>query len=100
MKKQNTASTIAFDQVFAQHMRDPEFAAEWHAQENQRKIMSMLIEERIKRKKSQKELAQEIGVKPSSLSRLESGTHTPSIAFLAKIADALGRRLEISLVPK
>ena len=100
MKKRNSASTIAFDQVFAQHMRDPEFVAQWHAQENQRKIMSMLIEERIKRKKSQKELAQEIGVKPSSLSRLESGTHTPSIAFLAKIADALGRRLEISLVPK
>ncbi len=100
MKQQKKAASIPIDDLFDKLMQDPEFRAEWQRQEPQRKIMSMLIEERIKRKKTQKELAEQIGVKPSSLSRLESGNHAPSIAFLAKVADALDRRLEINLVPK
>jgi len=100
MKQKKRAHTAPHEELFAKLMQDPEFVAEWQRQAPQREIMRMLIEERIKRKKTQKELAEEIGVKPSSLSRLESGSHSPSLAYLSKIAEALGRRLEINLVEK
>lgn len=89
-----------FEDFLAESLKDPEFAAEWERQAPQRKIMQMLIEERIKRKATQKQLAEQIGVKQSSLARLESGRHLPSISFLSKVADALGWKLEINLVPK
>lgn len=100
MKTLRKAKLIPHEEVFAKLMQDPEFAVEWKAQENERKITTMLIEERIKRRLTQRQLAEQIGVKQPSLARLETGKHTPTIAFLAKIADALGRRLEINLVPK
>lgn len=98
--KMKGAYFIDFEDVLAKEMEDPEFAAEWERHAPQREIMKMLIEERIKRKATQKQLATQIGVKQSSLARLESGRHLPSISFLSKVADALGWRLELRLVPK
>lgn len=98
--KKRKASSRPVGELFDKFMQDPAFAAEWEAQAGEREIMYKLIEERIRRKKSQKALAQQIGVKASSISRLESGNHQPSLAYLAKVADALDQKIEINLVPK
>ena len=49
---------------------------------------------------TQAEVAQKIGTTQSAVARMESGKgkHSPSLATLAKYADALGCKLEVRLV--
>ena len=58
-------------------------------------VISAMIQARIKKGLTQKELASKIGTKQSVISRLESGTGNPSVAFLKKFADALDINLQI-----
>ncbi|HAM88676.1 MAG: Helix-turn-helix domain protein [Candidatus Falkowbacteria bacterium GW2011_GWC2_38_22] len=60
-------------------------------------LIHQLIEKRIKAGLTQTELAQKIGTKQSAISRLERGDYNPSVAFLRKVAEALGSELRISL---
>jgi transcriptional regulator with XRE-family HTH domain len=50
---------------------------------------------RRKRGLSQADLARKMGIHPTRLSRLETGTQEPGVATLAAWCDALGARLEI-----
>ena len=49
---------------------------------------------------SQRELAERIGTTQSAIARLESGGVLPTIATLARIADALGNDLKVELQPR
>lgn len=59
-------------------------------------ISKKLIEARIIKNLTQKELANLIGTKQSSIARAESGSSLPSISFLEKIAKALDTKLVVS----
>lgn len=60
-------------------------------------LIAQLIDARIKEGISQKELAEKIGTKQSAIARLESGNANPSMAFLEKIALAMGRTLSVQI---
>ncbi|MBU1159672.1 helix-turn-helix transcriptional regulator [Patescibacteria group bacterium] len=63
-------------------------------------LIEIIIKKRIEKGITQKELAQRIGTKQSSVSRLESGAYNPSFSFLKKIASGLDAKLKVSLVEK
>jgi DNA-binding XRE family transcriptional regulator len=91
-------------QVMAEALKDPEFKEVWEAEATQREIASKIIGERIKKKMSQRELAEKAGIKQPSLARLESSlaqnsSYQPSLALVAKIAKALGLKMEIKFSP-
>lgn len=46
---------------------------------------------------TQSALADIAGTKKSNISRMESGKYNPSLDFLVKIADSMGKKLEIHL---
>lgn len=49
---------------------------------------------------SQEQFAAKVGMKPTAISRLESGDYNrPSLSTLQRIAAALNQRVEISFVP-
>jgi transcriptional regulator with XRE-family HTH domain len=54
-----------------------------------------LLELRTHTGETQKQLAKRLEMTESMISRLERGDHVPSLATLCRIADALGRCLEI-----
>ena len=56
-------------------------------------IIKALIEARSRRKMTQKELAQKIGVAQSALARFESGNVNPTLSFLKKVTSGLGLQL-------
>lgn len=60
-------------------------------------IKRQLIQIRNELGISQKELADKVGTRQSAISRLESGEYNPSIEFLYKVAQALGKELHITL---
>ena len=54
-----------------------------------------VLELRIRTQETQRQLAERLGMTESMISRLESGTHVPSLRTLCRIADAFDKRLEI-----
>ena len=45
---------------------------------------------------TQKELAERMGTAQANISRFESGNYNPSLSFLQKMAESLGKSLRIS----
>jgi predicted transcriptional regulator len=77
-------------------LSDPEVKKEYDALELEYSIIAQVIQKRLDKGLTQKQLAQKAGTKQSAISRLESGNANPSIAFLRKIATALGSDLKVS----
>ena len=46
---------------------------------------------------TQEVLAERVGTKKSNISRLESGKYNPSLDFLIKVADSLGKQVQIKV---
>ena len=76
-------------------LKDPILKAEYDRQQPEFAVIQAILDARVKKGFTQKELAQKIGTKQSVISRLESGRANPSVAFLKKLAQALNSHLEI-----
>ena len=46
---------------------------------------------------TQEVLAERVGTKKSKISRFESGRYNPSLDFLIKVADSLGKQIQIRI---
>ena len=46
---------------------------------------------------TQEVLAERVGTKKSNISRFESGRYNPSLDFLIKVADRLGKQIQIRI---
>lgn len=78
-------------------LKNKVIASEYKRLEPRYALISQLIEARIKRGLTQKELAKKIDTKQSAIARLESGNINPSIDFLEKVTQALNSRLIIQV---
>lgn len=58
-------------------------------------VARLLIQFRMRHQLSQDQLAGLLGTSASAVSRLESGTHVPSLTTLSRIAEAVGEQLVI-----
>ena len=87
-----------FDRYLNEQMKDPDFKKEWDENEARYQLMMMALRARNEEQLTQSELAERTGLRQSNISRIEKGQSMPSIATLAKIAQGLGKRLEIRFV--
>ncbi len=78
-------------------LKNKSFKKEYDALETEFKLIELLIQKRLNKGMSQKELAEAIGTKQSAISRFESGDYNPSLSFLSKLSGALGAKLKISI---
>lgn len=58
-------------------------------------IVRQLKETRKSEGMTQEQLAERVGTKKSNISRLESGRYNPSLDFLVKVADGLGKEIAV-----
>ena len=86
------------DRLKAELFKDPEFKAEYDALEPEYQLIRQIIKARAEKNMTQKELAEKIGTKQSSIARLEGGTYNPSFQFLQKVAVALNKKLSVALI--
>ena len=84
------------EDVKKQLLQSPEVQKEYNELKFQYDIKREIIKLRIEQGLSQQELADRINTKQSAISRLESGDYNPSLEFLNKVANALGKELHIS----
>lgn len=74
----------------------PNVKAEYEALGPQYEIIRAEIESRKLIGMTQKDLAEKMGTAQANISRFESGNYNPSLAFLQKMAESLGKKLKIS----
>lgn len=77
---------------------DPKVLLEYEALRPRYELISKAIDTRLKKKMTQEEVAQKMGTTKSSISRFESGDYNPTIDFLIRLSEALGKTLKINLV--
>ena len=86
---------ITFDQYLKEQLKDPKFRKEWERTEAAYQVTRELIRARMEGKISQRELAKKAKTTQAVLSRIENMTVSPSIGLLQRIAQALGKNLEV-----
>jgi ribosome-binding protein aMBF1 (putative translation factor) len=96
--KKKLSKLTSFDSFLKQQLKDPEFKKEYLALGPEFDLIHKMIEKRIKRGLTQRELAKKLKTKQSAISRFESGRGNPTVNFLYNIADALGIKIKIQVV--
>lgn len=86
------------DLLLEEKMQDPAFVKAWNETELEDQIKRMMIDARLEKNMTQKQLAEVSGVRQSNISRIENGACTPTLTTLCEIASALGKKLKISMV--
>jgi transcriptional regulator with XRE-family HTH domain len=79
---------------------DPEAAREYERLQALFAVAADVICLRDSQRLTQAQLAERMGRKQPSIGRFEAGHTNPTLGFLQDVAEALGARLEVHIVPK
>ncbi|MDD3241132.1 MAG: helix-turn-helix transcriptional regulator [Lachnospira sp.] len=88
---------VSFDTIKNDLMVDIEFQQEYEKLRPRYEIITQIIEARKEQKMTQSDLAKKVGTQKSNISRLESGNYNPSLDFLIKVAQCLGKDLTVKM---
>ena len=77
-------------------LKNPKFKKEWEDSETEYQLACRLIEARLKRNLSQRDLAKKVHTSQAAISRIEAMHGNPSLDLLKRIAQALGTNIKIS----
>jgi ribosome-binding protein aMBF1 (putative translation factor) len=98
MNNKNKFTTL--DEFMAEQMKDPEFKKEYDKLQPEYELIHKILDARIKKKLTQKKLAERMGTKQSALARFEAGNGNPTFAFVQKLATALGTDITLTFPGK
>ena len=79
-------------------LSDPELRNEYEKTEPEYQLIAEIVKYRIEQSLSQQDLANITGINRADISRIESGNANPSLKTLKRIAEGLGKHLEIHFV--
>lgn len=81
-------------------MQDPEMQAAYQKLRPKLEVARQILHARLERGWTQRDLAEKAETKQANISRLENALLNPTIEMLQKLANALGTRLVIDVVPE
>lgn len=96
MRKYKGQYVYTFEDDLRERLKDPAFKKEWDSSEVEFQLGCKLIEARLKKNLSQRELAKKVGTSQSQIARIEGMNANPSLSLLKRISTALGSKLQIS----
>ena len=88
---------VSFEEMKIDMLKDEEFKIEYEKLKPRYEAIEQIIRARKEQNITQAELAKRVGTQKSNISRLESGNYNPSLYFLAKIAESLGKIISVTL---
>ena len=89
-----------FDDFLAEQLEDEDFRQEYENLQPEFDVIRAMIEARISKNLTQKQLAERTGINQADISKLENGTTNPSIKLLKRLAEGMDMALKIEFVPK
>ena len=87
-----------YEKFKAEQLEDSEFKKEYDSLEVEYDIISQIIKNRLEQNLTQVDLTRKVGTVQSNISRLESGHYNPTLEFLEKVANSLGKKLKVSFI--
>ena len=84
-----------FREIRKEWMKDPVFKKASKELELEFALIRAILDARINKGVTQKELADKIGTKQSSIARFESGAYNPTLLFVQKLAHALDIKIRV-----
>ena len=81
-------------------MKNPELVEAYEELQPEMSVIRAMIDARLSRGMTQKELAEATGIAQGEISKLENGTRNPSIKLLQRLAEGLDMTLSVSFLPK
>ncbi len=87
-----------FQRYLEQQLENQEFRDEWESLEPEYTIMQAMIDARNTEGLTQKELSERSGIAQGDISKLENGNANPSIKTLQRLANAMGKKLQIRFI--
>ena len=97
MRKTDKLET--YDEFLAEQLKDPEFKKEYDALQPEYELISAILEARIEKGLTQKDIAELTGISQADISRIENGEGNPTLSTMQRIATALGCTLSIKFQP-
>jgi transcriptional regulator with XRE-family HTH domain len=97
MPKENRSASI--EEVQALFRKNPEYVKAERLVNPYYELAAKIINLRVRKNLTQKELAEKAETYQSRISKIESGEHDVRLSTLTKIAEALESRLVINVVP-
>ena len=88
------------DDYLQEQLKNTEFKKELDYIQPEMDVIRTMMDIRIEKNLTQKDLAKKTGLQQADISRLENGTRNPSLKMLKRLADGMGMELKISFVPK
>lgn len=93
----NIKKLPTFRQDLKERLKDPEFRKAWKESEPEYLLACQIIEKRLKKKMSQRDLAKKANTTQAVICRIESMNANPSIELLKKISQGLGSHLNVRI---
>ncbi|HCR81162.1 MAG: Helix-turn-helix domain protein [Candidatus Pacebacteria bacterium GW2011_GWB1_47_8] len=91
----NHKNFIPWSEFRKELLSDPEVKAYHDALQPEFDLICQILDKRLEKNMTQKDLAEKIGTKQSAISRLESFDANPSFKFLKKVAKAFDAKLVV-----
>ncbi|MEK7480074.1 MAG: helix-turn-helix transcriptional regulator [Patescibacteria group bacterium] len=92
MKKQKY---ISHKEFMAEMMKRPGFKKAYDDLELEFTLIRAILDQRMRKGITQKQLAEKVGTKQSAIARFESGNSNPTLAFVKKLSEALDLKLTV-----
>ena len=88
---------ISFEEMKSDMLKNEEFKIEYEKLKPRYEAIEQIIRARKEQNITQAELAKRVGTQKSNISRLESGNYNPSLDFIVKVAELLGKSLSVQI---
>ena len=89
---------MKYEEFKEQYLEDSNVKAEYDALEPEFQLIREMLNARNERHISQQELANITGIDRADISKLENGNANPSLKTMKRLAEGLGKKLEIRFV--
>lgn len=90
-----TRKIYTFEEHLKKSLRNPAFRKAWEESELEYQISRAIIEKRLTKKMTQKELAKRVKTTQAVISRIEGMSGNPTVSLLSRIARALGTEVKV-----
>ena len=88
-----------FNDLLAELNKDPDFRKEYRILGPRHELLKEIYDRRKELEWTQTKLAEEANTHQANISRIESGELDPRLSTIVELAEAMGTRVEIRLVP-
>ena len=88
------------DMYLNEQLKNDEFRKEWEDNQPEMDVIHAIVDARISRNLTQKELAERTGFNQADISKLENGTRNPSLKLLKRLAEGMDMDLKLVFTPK